>query len=145
MDVRDPRRFSGDALRQRIVVGEIGIAAEARAAFVLWRLVAVGPRGNVVCTVSQLGPARKIHVDAGGAYHQISWEHTPGRIQYNAATCFPGGFDWRALVQMKIGVASTTVVGRLRKAFPHFEDGTHEAPTPRILQIAEMSKKTAEG
>ena len=37
------------------------------------------------------------------------------------------------------------IVGRLRKAFAHFEDGAHEAPAPGIVEIAEMPQEAAEG
>ena len=43
--------FSGDTLHQRVVVGEIGKAAKARAALADRRLVAVGPGCDVGGTV----------------------------------------------------------------------------------------------
>src|SRR5829696_4455267 len=46
---------------------------------------------------------------------------------------------------MKIRVAGAAIVGRLRKTFPHLENGAHEAPAPGIIQIAKMPKEAAEG
>src|ERR1044071_2204951 len=42
-------------------------------------------------------------------------------------------------------MTGTAIVGRLRKAFSHLENGAHEAPAPGIIQIAKMPKKAAEG
>src|SRR5258708_38711679 len=83
----------GDALHQRVVVGEIGIATTTRAALVCRRLVAGGPDSNVGGTVFRLAPASKIHINAGTANHEISREHPPRRLQFDAMTCFSGGFD----------------------------------------------------
>ena len=42
-------------------------------------------------------------------------------------------------------MAGTAIVGRLRKTFPHLQNGAHEAPAPGIVQIAKMPKEAAEG
>src|SRR6476469_6147064 len=107
MNVRDPWCLASDALHHRIVVGEIWKAPEPRAALVRRRLVTVGPGRDVGGAISQLGPAREIHVDAGAANHEVGCEYAPWRLQFDTTGRFLGGFDRRALLQMKIGVAGT--------------------------------------
>ena len=142
---REIARDVGGALHQRVIVGEIGEPARPRAALVLRRLIAVGPPGDVGGAFLQLAAARKIHVGAGRADDEIGCERALWRPQLDAASRFGGGFDRRALMKMKIGVTPAAIVGRLRKSFPHLEDGAHETPAPGILEIAEMTQEAAKG
>src|SRR5205823_8722660 len=103
-------------------------ATKPRAALVRRRLVAVSPGRDVGDTVSQLRPARKIHVDTGAANHEVGGEYAPRRLQFDTTRRFVGAFDRRALLQPKIGVAGTAVVGCLRKTFPHLQNAAQEAP-----------------
>src|SRR5277367_2270253 len=119
VNVRDPRCWSRDALDQRVVVSEVGKAGKARALRIRRWLVAVGPGRDVGGTVSQLAPACKIHVDAGAADREIHREYALRRLQFDVAADLSGGLDRRAVIQVKIGVAGTAIVGRLRKTFPH--------------------------
>src|SRR5258708_20178240 len=111
MDVCNPGCFAGDALYQRVIVGEIGKATEPRAMLVGRRLVTVGPGGNVGGTVSQLGPAGKIDVDAGGTNHEIHVQPAFRRLQFDPPTSFSGGLHPPSPLETKIGVAGAAIVG----------------------------------
>src|SRR4051812_29325298 len=84
MDIRDPRRFARDTFGEGVIVGEIGKAAEPRAAFALRGLVAVGPGCDIAGKCPQLATAGKIHVDAGAADDEIRCDDAARRLQFDA-------------------------------------------------------------
>src|ERR1700704_2577268 len=99
MDVRNPGSLTGDALHQRIVVGEIWKTAKARAPLICRRLVAVGPDGDVGGAIFQLLPAGEIHVNAGAANNESVanapfgvCNSTPRSVSLAASTAAP---SWR--------------------------------------------------
>ena len=144
MNVRDPWCLARDALHQCVVVGKIRKAAKPRAALVRRRLVAVGPGRDVFGETSEFAAAGKIHVDAGAADDEVRGDGAARRLQLDAFSGIARGLDWRTLVQCEIGMTRAAVVSRLREALAHFEDLSHEAPAPGIVEIAEMAQEAPE-
>src|SRR3954470_7527426 len=143
MDIRDPWRLARDTFGEGVIVGEIGKAAESRAAFALRGLVAVGPGCDIAGKCAQLATSGKIHVDAGAADDEIRRYGAARRLQFDALAGLARGLKRRALVQCEIGMARAAIIGRLRKAFAHVEDAAHEAPAQGIVEIAEMAEEAA--
>ena len=145
VNVGNPGRFSRHALVKRVIVGEIGVAAERRAALALRGLIAVGPGRDVIGKIIQFAALRKVDMGAGTADDKIRRNGTARRLQFDGVADLPCRLDRRAFVEMEIGEPRAAVVGRLRESLPQLENGAHETPAPGIVQIAEMPQEATKG
>ena len=146
--LRDPGRLPRHLLGQRIVVREIGKAAEPLVALIRRRRVAVGPGGDVARrSAPSSGRGERSMSMPVAADHEIRDDRAPARCSSRCArpSIARALENRRRRDAARNSRAGAAVIGRLREALAQRQDRAHEAPAPGIVEIAEMAQEAAEG
>ena len=136
MDVGDPWRPSSYFFNERVVIGQIGEAAQSFVALVSRWFVTVTPGRDIGREATQFRTAREVHLNASAAYEKVSDEGSARGIELEfSARSLARAFDRRSTLQMKILEFCASVISVLGETFAHAQNCTHEPPAPDIVHL----------